>query len=333
MVGTTVLSILCAASAASSGDMPAIDQNPLGPGYALTKADQLAQGQSGGTDVQQNARTLLNSTINYMLPTLGENAPNYLKRVEFSVKLQDNLKPEWSILTVQPLFQTPNKEQTVFTQLSQRRYNNLGTDRDVTNVGVGYRHLFADNTILVGINTFLDYEWKRAHKRGGAGAEIKWSGLDFTANSYFALSKKTGSGLPGGAQEEVLDGRDFELSAQVPYLPWAKAHAKKYYWNSVANTEDIDGWSASLEANVQQNLFIEMGMKDDNFLAKREQFAMVTFHIPFGEPRPTMLSSKLVSDDAWDMRDMREFTLDKVRRENKIIVERTGSGVVITRGS
>ncbi len=278
-------------------------------------------------------RTLANSSIEYLLPTLGEAAPDYFKRVEFEIELRENLKPEWSVLTVQPLYQTPDKAQTIFTQLSQRRYEHLGTDRDVSNIGFGYRHLFADNTVLTGVNTFFDYEWKRAHRRGGIGAEVKWFGVDLTANSYFALSDKSGRGLAGDTQEEVLDGRDIELSAQLPYLPWARIHGRKYYWDSVANSEDIDGWSASLEADIQQNVRIEAGVTDDNFQENRETFAKLTFHIPFGGPRPTLLSSAYVSDVAWQMRDMRNYTLDKVRRENKIIVERTGSGVVVTRGN
>lgn len=282
---------------------------------------------------KEAVNTFINSSIDYMLPTLGEDVPDYLKRVELDIKVQDNLKPEWSVLTVQPLYQSEDKQNTVFTQLSQRRYEYLGTDRDVTNIGFGYRQLFADNTVLAGVNTFYDYEWKRKHRRGGVGAEIKWSGLDFTTNMYKALSNKSGTGLDTGTEEEVLDGRDFELSAQVPYLPWAKVHASKYYWNAVTNTDDIDGWSASFEAKVQQNIAIEAGMKDDNYTAKREQFAKVTFSIPFGKPRPVMMSNLLVSDHAWDMRDMREYTLDKVRRQNKIIVERSSSGVVITRGN
>lgn len=294
---------------------------------------RLAAAQQGGLDSEATARALLNSSIDYMMPMLGKNLPDYLKRIEFEVKLQENLKPEWAILTVQPLYQTDSKEHTVFTQVSQRRYNYLGLDRDVTNVGFGYRKLFADNTILAGANTFFDYEWRRQHRRAGAGLELKWAGLDLTANSYFGLSGKTSHGLSNGTYEEVLDGRDIELSMQIPYLPWAKIHARRYVWDSVANAEDIKGWAASIEADLQQNLRLETGCKDDNFMTSREIFVQVNFHVPLGAPRPVMTSSQFVSDKAWDMRDMREYTLEKVRRENKIIVEQISSGVVITRGN
>jgi len=330
-LAAALLAVSGLASSANSGDLQSTGQSHATGSYTAT--GQLAANQNGTPSTEDVARTLVNSSIDYVLPTLGENVPDALKRVELEVKIQDNLKPEWAVLTVQPLYQTPDKGKTVFTQLSQRHYNYLGTNRDVSNVGLGYRHLFADNTVLAGVNAFFDYEWRRAHKRGGVGAELKWSGVDFTANSYFALSNKSGTGLASGTKEEVLDGRDFELSAQVPFLPWAKVHGRKYYWDSVANSEDVNGWSASLEADVQQNLKIEAGLTDDNFIDKREKFAKVTFHIPFGEPRPAMLSSQWVSSTAWNMRDMRNYTLDKVRRQNKIIVERTGSGVVITRGN
>lgn len=296
-------------------------------------AVNLAQLVSSSADGKALAAGVANSSIDFILPTLGEKLPEYLKGLEIEVNFREDLKPEYAILTVQPLWQSEGKDRTVFTQLSQRRYSYLGTDRDVTNAGLGYRQAFLENSIMAGVNGFFDYEWKRGHKRAGVGAEVKWSGLDLTANTYYAISNKSGRGLDGDAVEEVLDGHDIELSAQLPYLPWAKVHARRYYWDSVANSEDVKGWSASLEADLQQNLKIEGGWNKDNFMAERESFVKLAFHIPFGAPRPVAMSSKFISDSAWEKRDMRDHMLDKVRRENKIIVERTSSGVVITRGN
>ena len=49
--------------------------------------------------------------------------------------------------------------------------------------------------------------------------------------------------------------------------------------------------------------------------------------------RPAMLSDKVVSNQLFEQRDMRNYTLDKVRRENRIMVERTGGGIVVARGN
>ena len=49
--------------------------------------------------------------------------------------------------------------------------------------------------------------------------------------------------------------------------------------------------------------------------------------------RPVMLSDRAVSNVAFEKRDMRNYTLDKVRRENRIIVERKGGGIIVARGN
>ena len=46
-----------------------------------------------------------------------------------------------------------------------------------------------------------------------------------------------------------------------------------------------------------------------------------------------MLSDRAVSNVAFEKRDMRNYTLDKVRRENRIIVERKGGGIIVARGN
>ncbi len=290
---------------------------------------------AASNNVEGAAVNLGQAAIEYFLPAIGEELPQWAQRIEFEAEIQDDGKPYWSLLTVQPLYESEGKEQTVFTQLSQNRYEYLGTDRDVTNIGLGYRQLLNDNTIMLGANTFFDWEWKRRHKRLGMGVEAKWSGLDFASNAYWGLGGATGSGLSGDTREEVLDGYDVELGLQIPYMPWARVYGKRYFWESVLNTEDIKGWTASLEADIHQNLTVEAGWRDDNF-SDDEVFMKLSFNFGpgGGQPnRPAAFSSSFIADQAWDMRDMSEHNLDKVRRENRIIVERRSSGVVISRSN
>jgi len=46
-----------------------------------------------------------------------------------------------------------------------------------------------------------------------------------------------------------------------------------------------------------------------------------------------LLSDHAIADRAFDLRDMRAHTLDKVRRVNNIVLERTSSGVTISRSN
>ena len=58
---------------------------------------------------------------------------------------------------------------------------------------------------------------------------------------------------------------------------------------------------------------------------------MTRFHFNFN--RPVATSTQVVSKDPWLMRDMKDYRLDKVKRENKIIVERRSGGITIARGT
>ena len=138
-----------------------------------------------------------------------------------------------------------------------------------------------------------------------------------------------------GNTEEVLDGHDFRLASQIPYIPWARIHGRRYWWKTVSLDEDIKGWEAGLEMDIHQSLQIESGARSDNFINDNdnaEYYMKMRFILDLGN-KPVALSSNWVSGNPWLMRDMSEYRLEKVRRENKIIVERRASGVVITRGN
>jgi len=139
---------------------------------------------------EQAAGQAIESAMNFLLPSLGDVGPNWLKRIEVEWHLRENLQPEYYILTVQPLYESPDNTHTLFTQLSQRRYSMFAIDRDVSNIGVGYRQLFLNNTLLAGVNSFWDYEWQNYHQRGSIGGELRWFGFDFYGNSYLGLTNK-----------------------------------------------------------------------------------------------------------------------------------------------
>ncbi len=315
---------------------------PTAPGPA--KADETIY--SFGQDIFTAARdaaegrtlaatlALGESAAKHWLPSLGKDAPEWLKNVEFEVGANENNVPRWSVLGVIPLFESEDLQNTVFAQVSQQRYRYLGVDRDVTNVGLGYRRLLFDNTVLVGVNGFFDYGWEYHHQRASVGAEAKWAGLDFGTNYYMR-----GSGRHtvdnAGSFEEVLDGHDIRLAMQVPFVPWARVHGRRYWWQTSFSSEDIKGWEVGVEMDLHQNLQLEAGLVGDNFIEdanNNEGYVKLRFTVDLGE-RPVALSSEWVSANPWLMRDMSEYRLDKVRRENRIITERVSSGVVITRGT
>lgn len=294
---------------------------PSASAYADTSANNAAA----------TALALGNQAIRkYLLPSLGAAAPAWAKRFEFEYNLQEDYKPSYTLLTVQPLYQDANKQNTVFLQASQLRYELLDKYRDTTNVGLGYRHLFFDNSVLAGVNAFYDHEWTYNHARVSLGGELKFAMLDFNGNWYKGVSSDRTVDASTSTLERVLDGYDLELRSQVPFLPWLQIGARRYVWQSDV-ADDIKGWSYSARADITQNLTVEAGWSDDNYDSNQ---GFVKFVLRLARTdRPVMLSNQIVSDAAFEKRDMRTYTLDKVRRENRIMVERTGGGIVIARGN
>lgn len=285
---------------------------------------------ASGQEVQAMAMGAAQGMVRQMLPGLGENAPEWAKRIEIEAKVDRHNKPEYSILTVQPLYQDDAKQNTVFVQASQLRYAMFGEYRDTTNLGLGYRRLFLDDKLLAGVNGFYDREWTNLHQRTSVGAEMKFASLDLGANRYMALSD--GRTVDTGVVEQALDGWDVELRSQLPFLPWARAGARYYVWEKDKAADDTKGWQYTLETDITQNTLVELGWSKDN---ANGVTTMLSVRFRLADPnRPTLFSDQAVSATAFEMRDMKQHTLEKVRRENKIIVERQGAGgVIIARGN
>lgn len=294
--------------------------------------DSLNQGakQPSPVTVKEGTEMLVDNAIqlgvNWLKTGVGNNGPNWAKRIEFEFDLQEDSEPVWSILTVQPLFQTDDKSRTYFTQLRLARNHKFGDSRTTANLGLGYRQLFNNNTLLLGTNAFFDYESDMDHTRIGGGLEAKWHNFDFFANLYEATSDiRSYSNASGNGTEEALDGFDLELTSQVPYLPWMRIRGKYYGYNSNKASDDIDGWSASTEMDLHPNMRLEFGITDDNF-SDETLFARFTFQLA-NNSRPAA-TTKLVDDKPFEVRDMTEHSLDKVRRTNTIKVERVASGSI-----
>ena len=311
------------------GGTSAFSNSPLAAYDAPVFANSYNSASS--LDPANTALALAKDGMNrYLLPSLGENAPEWAKRIEFETDFQKDLKPTYSVLTVQPIYQDADKQNTLFVQASQLRYDQIGKYRDTTNIGLGYRRLFLDNQAMAGLNAFFDNEWTYGHKRYSVGGELKWAMLDFNSNVYRRITDFKMIDASTSTEERAMNGFDLELRSQVPYLPWMRVGARYYRWQTDLS-DDTKGWQYSVDADITQNLSVEAGWRKDNF-SSTDGFVKFVFRLARTD-RPVMLSDRAVSNVAFEKRDMRNYTLDKVRRENRIIVERKGGGIIVARGN
>ena len=234
---------------------------------------------------------------------------------EVSLDLRENHKPDFSILGVRELKKLKNGN--YFTQFSLMNTEQANDERFVGNLGIGKRKLSDDNKLMSGFNAFLDYD-DNENLRASIGAELRSAVVDLTTNYYQKLGN--------GSGEKVLDGYDYQLSSQVPYLEWASIFYGGYKWSGVERN-DIEGAKYGSELFLSPHFSLELAYDDKKLKGlKDEWYARLLLIYP---PRQGPTAQDGISDTVWKTeKDMSDQLLTKVKRQNKIMVEFDGLATI-----
>ena len=235
---------------------------------------------------------------------------------EVSIDLRENYSPDFSILMVRELSSDTNEN--TFTQLSLFNTEKNSDDRIVANLGLGKRFLSEDKFSMTGINAFVDYD-DEGNLRSSIGFEMRNAVLNFAFNNYFGLDDADG--------ERVLDGYDMRLASQIPYIHWADLFVNSYSWEG-EQRNDVDGLMVGSELSLSPNLNFEIAYDDkDREGLDDEYYVKLMFVHP---PRNGPTLSDGISGDMWRKQtDMSDQMLTKVKRNNKIFVEFSGSASIV----
>ena len=283
--------------------------------------------------------SLADKTINSGLNSLGNVVQSLIPGegdTEVTLKTQDNYDLRYSILAVRPISYNPytklSNEHLYFTQLrlgNHEPYAN-GDKRVLLNAGLGFRTLINGNNAILGANVFYDREFEQSHERGSVGIEYLANNFEVYANIYDSLSERvTYTHGSSTITEDVLNGFDYSLVGQLPYMPWAKAIYKGYTWDQTGT--DLEGYEIGLEAQLVRGLVIEYGRNKPDNLAT-EDFFKLTFKWPSDHLTPTLVTHT-ITEYAFPVKNMKNEMLHKVRRTNDIVTEKKMGGVVVVRGT
>ena len=236
---------------------------------------------------------------------------------EVSIDLREDSKPNYSILAVRELLKIDSGN--IFTQFSLLETEQANEEKIIGNFGLGSRKLLNEKTLLVGFNAFVDNDFSETNRRASIGLELRNSVLDFHSNIY--------KGLQDSDDERVLDGWDYRLASQVPYLHWSKIFINYYEWDGVLR-DDIKGTKMGSEVILTKSLNLEVAYDDkDKKGLEDEWYAKIQFVHPPRNNGPTAMDG--VSQVAWkENKDMSGELLSKVKRNNKIMIEFKGSATV-----
>ena len=251
---------------------------------------------------------------------------SWLDRTDIAVNLQDAQDSSWSVETLQPLHQT--KDTLRHTVFYQGRVAGRGGDETV-NLGLGYRKLNPDETAILGANIFYDTTIEAKHQRFGLGFEYIGKLATFRSNIYRKLSgEKTIVDGSTTTYEQALNGIDYSIDLPVPSLNPLRFNLTGYNWKAVRTADDLTGRKIAISGRFNKRIRYRFGVDDNNYDGTKF-FASLTYKLG---------SSSIVDVDAVGInepsteRNLRNHTLDKVVRENDVIVQKRG-GVVIGRSS
>ena len=236
---------------------------------------------------------------------------------ETSIDLRENFKPDYSILAVRELMSLDNGN--IFSQFSLFNTEHANKEKIIGNFGLGIRKLSDDKNILAGFNAFIDNDFTETNRRASLGLELRNSVIDFHTNVY--------QGLQDSEDERVLDGWEYRLAGQVPYLHWSKVFINHYEWDGVLR-DDIEGTKYGSDMILTNSLDLELAYDDKSKKGLEDEwYAKFRFVHP---PRNNGPSAKDgIAKNAWkENKDMTGELLSKVKRNNKIMIEFKGTATI-----
>lgn len=295
---------------------------PFGSSFATTT-----------NSVDDLTKTAVDTGKNKLIDAMHKSSmPEWLQRTDIDFNLEERNVPEYEINTIQPFYQ--NLLNTWFWQ-ARTAYKEQNT---TINFGGGYRYLTPSENLMFGLNTFFDTALRYHHKRLGYGGEMFTRYATLRANYYEAISGKTVVSNESSVEtyEKALSGYDGSIETPMPFLPWVRFTLTGYHWDGYLGG-NINGGKFSFRMTPWSNLELEAGSGKDT--ATRWQ-AFLNAHWYFDKPAyiEYRISDKLFSKAVFTPTDIVKHRLEKVRRQNDIVVERgtiSGSGgtFVIKRGT
>jgi hypothetical protein len=243
---------------------------------------------------------------------------------EVDVRLRDNNlgngNYEFKILGVRDIL--PSDNTNLFTQFSLHTQEINSDKRFIGNLGFGYRFLNSDQSMMFGANTFYDMDLEEKHKRVGLGFEGKASMIDLNYNLY---QKATNVKVISGTNEQVLSGQEYNVSSQLPYMPWTIFNFQGYRMENELASQDVKGNIYSLEMALNPSLQFDIEKDVSSVDGQEDEW---NYRLTFTHPprnNKTSLLDGVVSQEAFVKKDMKDSLKGKVRRNNNLAVEIQGA--------
>jgi len=284
------------------------------------QAIQLAQSSDVVGRLKAKATNELSSSLE---AKTRETLAPLLDNLEVSISAGDAINgPTYEIIGLKAYDNDGKDNSFLFSQLGLNRYDK----RNTANIGMGYRHLTADEAWLFGGNAFYDHEFPNDHQRWGYGLEAISTPVRLRYNAYKGISGyKTDR---SGTDSKALDGRDITADIALPYLPGALLSYQDFVWEGDAGASDLKGKKLAIKGNLSGGLSLDAGRTYyDNNARADDNFINLTYSVNLSGPYGGW---KLfdVSNEAYSFGSVAGQKYALVERENRIVKQKQFSATV-----
>ena len=274
---------------------------------------------AANADVTSQALNKVSEKLSNLIPGEG------ITELNLGLSDSDDNDPTINLLILRNLNKT--EDSNLFTQFSLQTQDVGQNDlRYIGNLGMGYRFLNDDRSLMLGGNIFYDRDFENEHERGSIGLEARGGNLEFNVNFYEDISLQQ---VANGRKEQALGGYDLNISSQIPYMPWARFNYTSYEWEADIASQNSKGIKYSSEMNITSSLVLEIEY-DKSGNTGVDSIASANIKIVY-PPRNNKLSLNdgFIASQAFANKDVSTKLQDRVKRNNKIVIETQGAVVFV----
>ena len=270
-------------------------------------------------DVASEALNKVSEKISNLIPGEG------ITELNLGLSDADDNDPTINLLILRNLNKT--EDSNLFTQFSLQTQDVGQNDlRYIGNLGMGYRFLNDDRSLMLGGNIFYDRDFEHDHERGSIGLEARGGNLEINANFYEDISLQQ---VANGRKEQALGGYDLNISSQIPYMPWARFNYTSYEWEADIASTNTKGTKYSSEMNITSSLVFDIEYDESGNTGGDDISSFnIRFVYPPRDNKPS-LTDGFITKQAFVNENVSSKLSDKVKRNNKIVIETQGAVVFV----
>jgi Inverse autotransporter, beta-domain len=208
-------------------------------------------------DAALAGRELLNRGLATALTQLQRAGPSWLARVRFDLSFDPAFQPRYALAASQPVLASAQHDASVDLH-GRMLYDASGSTAG--DIGLRYQGRWYEHDIALGVRGGVEDRWLEELQRYSLGGELGLSSLEMRANLYDDIAEHPAS---REIARRRLDGYDLEVSAPLPFVPWARLRASRFWQlaqdgNAVAICDSL-----SLRLAPLAPLEIESGVQNE----------------------------------------------------------------------